>query len=229
MTDQFDNMLAIDTSGKRLILALAFGGDRLVQCDEAVERSHGVVLMKRLQDLFQSAGLDKRELGAIAVMLGPGSFTGLRIGIAAAKGIAVGLGIPVVGVHLFEMFAASCGAAADTAHLLVPSRKGEWYVGTMRNGIVELDDITIVSDADVPARVEGDPVYGVGIDPAEVFAAAELDSRGQFAYSGSDIIHLGRSRLQAGAVPDIINLEPMYLQKAIAETRFDQRHGHSNG
>jgi tRNA threonylcarbamoyladenosine biosynthesis protein TsaB len=162
-------------------------------------------------------------------VLGPGSFTGLRIGIAAAKGIAVGLGIPVVGVHLFEMFAAMQGSAADSVHLLIPSRRGEWYVGTMRDGAVELDDISIVTDAEVPGCVNGDPVYGVGVDPAEVFATAGLDSRGSFVFSGSDIIQLGKRKLQAGQVPDLVSLEPMYLQKAIAETRFDQRHGHDNG
>jgi tRNA threonylcarbamoyladenosine biosynthesis protein TsaB len=229
MTDGLDTILAIDTSTRRLILALTFGGDRLVQCDDAVDKSHGVVLMKRIQDLFQSAGTDKHSLNAIVVLLGPGSFTGLRIGIAAAKGMAMGLGIPVVGVNLFELFAAAHGGEGGTAHLLVPCRKGEWYVGTMRDGRVELDDIAIVPDAHVQTRVGAEPVYGVSVDSTDVCAAAGLDSRGLFVYSGSDIIALGRNKLERGEIPDLVSLEPMYLQKAIAETRFDQRHGHDNG
>jgi len=97
------SVLAIDSSTHILKLALSFGDDRLVQISEEVEKSHGQIIVKKINELFQSAGLNKSMLRAIVVATGPGSFTGLRIGLATAKGIATALNIPVAGVGVFEV------------------------------------------------------------------------------------------------------------------------------
>ncbi len=220
----YKNLLAIDTSSHRLVLALAYGGDRLVKSDNPVERSHGILLMKMIDELFQSSGTTPDALDALVICLGPGSFTGLRIGLAAVKGMATATEIPVVGVNLFELFAFKQRESEDIVHLLIPSRKGEWYLGTFGRGDDFGADINIVTGVDLLERVGSDPVWGVGFDPRELFddgfGATQTDI---FEYSGTDLVHCGLAKLMSGETADLATLEPMYLQKAIAEVRFDQK------
>jgi tRNA A37 threonylcarbamoyladenosine modification protein TsaB len=90
---------------------------------------------------------------------------------------------------------------------------------------VRAEAIRVVSDSDLLIAVARDPVYGLGIDLAAALPGAALNSRGEFLYDGADLINLGRVRLLAGAADDPAALEPLYLQKAIAQTRFEQKHG----
>src|SRR5574341_1324197 len=97
------NILAIDCATSEMKLGLKFGGDRLVKSAVAAEQSHSAQIIKGIAALMASAKCKVTELDAIVVATGPGSFTGLRIGLACAKGMAVALNIPVVGVSLFEV------------------------------------------------------------------------------------------------------------------------------
>src|SRR5512147_1747748 len=117
------NLLAIDTATATLRLALKFGEDRLVKSSERVERSHGQMLMRKIENLCGSASVAPDQIGGIAVAIGPGSFTGLRIGLAAAKGMAVALDIPIVGVSHF-----------DIARFLLTSTEDVCWIGSLRRG-----------------------------------------------------------------------------------------------
>ncbi|MBD3257487.1 tRNA (adenosine(37)-N6)-threonylcarbamoyltransferase complex dimerization subunit type 1 TsaB, partial [candidate division GN15 bacterium] len=146
---EYHNLLAIDTSSKHLVLGLMFGGDRLVQSDNVVEKSHGVILLKKIEELMQSADLSVDLLQGIVVCTGPGSFTGLRIGLAAAKGMAIAAGLPVVGISLFDLFAYKMSGREERLHLLLPSRRGEWYLGTCEAGVLGAENIHVVGEAEL--------------------------------------------------------------------------------
>ncbi len=225
MTDTtFDNILAIDTSTRRLLLALAFGGDRLIKSSDVVEKSHGQLLLKKIDNLFVSADLSVSDLDAVVVALGPGSFTGLRIGLAAAKGLAEAGGLPMVGISLFDLAARLLRQQQPPAYVLIPSRKGEWYVGTLdQSGIAE-SNVRVIAENELPAITADRPVYGIGFDPAAVLPfLSGSTGQGRLEYDGADLLYLGREKLERGEVDDVAALEPMYLQKAIAEARFEQR------
>jgi tRNA threonylcarbamoyladenosine biosynthesis protein TsaB len=94
--------LVIDTSLNACTAAL-FDGDRvLAQSVEAMARGHQERLGGMVAELFDAAGVMPRDLGLIGVTLGPGSFTGLRVGLSFAKGLAVGLGVPLKGIGTLE-------------------------------------------------------------------------------------------------------------------------------
>ena len=218
----YRNILTVDTATRRLVLALAYGEDRLVKSSDAVEKSHGVTIIKKIDELLQSAAMSSNELEAAVVSLGPGSFTGLRIGLAVIKGIAVAAGIPVVGVNMFELSARKLSQQLKRAHVLIPSRKGEVYVGTLCDGVIAEKDIAIVAETDLLAHVGGDKVFGVGFDPGHFFEELPAGSAvGELEYDGADLLYLGKEKLERGEQADLTRLEPMYLQKAIAEVRFD--------
>ncbi len=222
---KFNNVLAIDTATRKLNLALKFGGDRSVKIGETVEKTHGQLLMKRIDDLFQNAGLTIGDLQAVVVSLGPGSFTGLRIGLAAAKGIVVARRLPIVGVGLFEVAAHRLQTEDSPAHVLIQSRKGEYYVGRWRGTTIAEKDIRIVAESELDHIVGSDRLYGVGFDPlAAQPTAASSPAGGVLEYDGADLLAVGERRLDRGESDDPAELQPIYLQKAIAEIRFDEKH-----
>jgi tRNA threonylcarbamoyladenosine biosynthesis protein TsaB len=94
--------LVIDTSLNACIAALYDGDRPVAERVEAMARGHQERLGVMVADLFDTAGVTPKELGLIAVTLGPGSFTGLRVGLSFAKGLAVGLGVPLKGIGTLE-------------------------------------------------------------------------------------------------------------------------------
>jgi len=223
VNDQEANILAIDASSDYLKLAVMFAGDRLVKAEGEAERSHGQVIIKRIADLMQAAGLDKRELNAIAVTIGPGSFTGLRIGLSAAKGMAVALDIPLIGISVYDVAAYKLANQPEPAYVVVPLRRDEFFVALIRDGRQE-GDIHTVEVGDVPGTVGENRVGAYGIDLASRFAGLKLfDISDQIKYDGGDLANLALQRFKAGKLDDVAGLEPLYIKKSQAEIRFDER------
>ena len=95
-------VLAFDTSAAHCAAALLSGDRILASTCEAMSRGQAERLMPLLEELLTSAGLTWQDLSRIGVGIGPGNFTGIRISVSAARGLALGLGIPAIGVSTFE-------------------------------------------------------------------------------------------------------------------------------
>lgn len=98
-------ILAIDSSAKAASAAVGDEGRLLAQCFQCCGLTHSRTLMPMIEDLLKNCSLSISDIGCVAVSVGPGSFTGLRIGIAAAKGIAWARGLPCCGVSTLEAMA----------------------------------------------------------------------------------------------------------------------------
>ena len=107
-------ILAIDTSAAQCAVAL-LGEGRAHARREAMARGHAEALFPMIEALLAEAGVSFDALARIAVCTGPGSFTGLRIGIGAARGLALALDVPAVGVSRFEALAAAAGGPVAVA------------------------------------------------------------------------------------------------------------------
>ncbi|KPK47042.1 MAG: hypothetical protein AMJ77_04410 [Dehalococcoidia bacterium SM23_28_2] len=94
--------LTIDTASHMASVALSEEGALVAELTWHCPRNHSVELLPTLQDLMQRAGVDKGNLGAVFVCIGPGSYTGLRVGVSTAKGLAFALKLPLVGVGRLE-------------------------------------------------------------------------------------------------------------------------------
>ena len=95
-------ILAFDTSGPYCAAALLSGDTVITQTVEEMKKGQAERLMFLLKELLQLHGLAYADLDALSVGTGPGNFTGIRIGVSAARGLALGLGIPAYGVNGFE-------------------------------------------------------------------------------------------------------------------------------
>jgi len=135
------NLLAIETTTEACSVALVHG-DQLLARSELAPRRHTELALPMADALLAEAGLGRHALDAVAVGRGPGAFTGVRIGVALAQGMALALDLPVVAVS--SLAALALEAEEDDAAILavIDARMGEIYAGAYRRdaeaGLVEL-------------------------------------------------------------------------------------------
>ncbi len=181
-----------------------------------------------IDELLAGAGVRLAELGAYAVSIGPGSFTGLRIGLATVKGLAFPDALPVAAVSTLAALCASAGGAGPTAALL-DARRGALYAACVsRPGLTRADLLPdcVAAPADLAARLPQGARVVVGEGAREGasvlarrrpdLALLELPDGGASARS---VALLGTALLAAGEGRDAAELAPAYLRRAEAEAR----------
>lgn len=120
-------VLAIDTSQTTTGVALSRGGEVLSSSVKAGGMKHSEALFSQIDEALKAAGADKSGLGLVVVTRGPGSFTGLRVGLATAKGLAFGLGLKMAGVSTLEALAAGSIPFKGTVAAVVDAKKRQVY------------------------------------------------------------------------------------------------------
>jgi tRNA threonylcarbamoyladenosine biosynthesis protein TsaB len=123
--------LAIDAAGSCCGAAVAAGAELLAIANAAMRHGQAEALLPIIDEVVRGAGLTPPALQLVAVTTGPGSFTGIRVGIASAHGIALALQLPLIGVSSFEAVAAAVPVALLTGRRLLvalDSRRGDFYV-----------------------------------------------------------------------------------------------------
>ena len=127
-------LLIIDTSGP--VCGTAVLEDERVLCEYTVQNrnTHSVNLMPMVEAALRAAGKTIEEMDAVAAVTGPGSFTGVRIGVATAKGLAHGAGIPCIPVDALEVLSVSAGEFDGVICPIQDARAGQVYGAAFRNG-----------------------------------------------------------------------------------------------
>ena len=120
-------ILAFETSAKAGSVALLEDDKLLGENYQNTGLTHSQTLMTMAEDLLKSAGLTPQDVQAVAVAAGPGSFTGVRIGVAAAKGFAWGGELPCYGVSTLEAMAKSLGPWEGTVACVMDARRSQVY------------------------------------------------------------------------------------------------------
>ncbi len=123
-------ILAFETSAKAASVALADGNKLLGESYQNTGLTHSQTLLPMAQDLLKSCGYTPQQVEAVAVAAGPGSFTGIRIGVAAAKGFAWGAELPCCGVSTLEAMALNLGAYDGLVVPVMDARRSQIYTAT---------------------------------------------------------------------------------------------------
>ena len=108
MPDRAPTILAFDTAGPALSIAICQGRRALAAMHLPMQRGHVELLLPAIDGVLKAAGRTFADLDAIATTVGPGSFTGLRTGLAAAQGLALATGLPLIGIDRFTALASAC-------------------------------------------------------------------------------------------------------------------------
>ena len=186
-------ILAFDTATDVATSALVSDGEVLGE-----RASRAVTLLEDVDALLRQAGAHTRELDALAVGIGPGSFTGLRVGLATARGIALALGVPVAGVSTLAALAAGAPGAVP----VVDARRKEVF-------ILE-DDARVLAPGDVEVK-PGTTYVGSGA----VRYRPVLEAAGGQVPPDEDERHVPRARFHAALARDFgpaERVEPLYLR-----------------
>jgi tRNA threonylcarbamoyladenosine biosynthesis protein TsaB len=118
--------LAIDTAAPRLQLGLVLGDGHTDVLVEDIAKGHAEILFDRIATLLARNGLSHADIARIASTTGPGSFTGLRIGLSAARGLGLARGLPVLGIP--SLFAIALGAGPGPVAVLLDARRDDAYL-----------------------------------------------------------------------------------------------------
>ena len=202
-------ILALDTATTRIVVALgATDGTMLAEASWPAGYRHGETLLPAIERLLGEHGVDRSQIAAIVVGTGPGAFTGLRVGIATAKGLAHGLGRPIVGVATGAALLAAAGrmgtVEGDAGALLLPAGPSERLL--VREGM----PAELLPTGTDPALGAG--TWLVAVDLADR-APQDAVERGEAARAGlaAALLAMGAERLGRGDVDDLATLVPEYV------------------
>ena len=235
------NLLAIDASG--IAGSVAYIKDnRLVGeyyiCDKL---THSQTIMPMLEEMKALLNIQLEEIDAVAVTSGPGSFTGLRIGVTAAKALALALNVPIVGVPTLDTMA---HAMVYTERLICPimdARRNQVYTALYKWEADTLKRLTEHMAVDIEEyiiglkdREEKIIFLGDGVSVYENKIKEVLGEKAVFAPSfcnlqhASVLAHVATKCYEAGQVEDPSLFVPIYLRKSQAEREKEERekHGH---
>lgn len=158
-------ILSIETSTSICSVAIHEQGQLLALAEIKEPGAHAEKLLLLVDEVFEKAGLSFADLDAVAVSQGPGSYTGLRIGVSTAKGIAYALDIPLIGINTLQAMAASQNVAhGDYVVAVLDARRKEVYTQTFGDSQQELSPIeaVVLEEGVFDSILEKGRVYFVG-------------------------------------------------------------------
>ena len=220
-------LLAIDTSGPVCGVAILTEAGIAYECAAVNKLTHSTNLMPMVEAAFAATGLTVQDMDRIAVVTGPGSFTGVRIGVSTAKGLAHGAGKPCVAVDALEAMAAGAGEFSGIICPIQDARAGQVYGAAFSAGDVRPDRLM----EDTPLKVEeyvvaiqsmGDRFLflgdGMPVQKAKLQAllgdAAVFANPQQAFLRPAAVAYLGSLATEE---MDYLELMPMYLRAPNAE------------
>ena len=209
-------VLGIESATARAGVAIGTADGVVASAEVTRGPRHAEILVPAVKFVCEQAGIALGEVGAIAVDIGPGLFTGLRVGIATANGLAQALGLPMIGVSSLDLLAHQMRHAGSDIVAVIDARRSEVYAA--RYGVTDRElkrvmDPTVLPPADLMAQLEGaDDVLIVGDTLAEhgaVFALPSAATLVEIAPTCNPV--------------DPSAIAPLYLRKSDAELNADRR------
>lgn len=235
-------ILGIDSSG--LVATVAIQSDDILVGEYTIhnKKTHSQTLLPMIQDMLRMAEVPVEELDAIAVAAGPGSFTGLRIGAATAKGLGQALNIPLVAVSSLEGLAYNLAGADALVCPIMDARRNQAYYGIYDVSgelpvVVAEQDAAPIDTVLQKARETGREMIFVG-DGVPVFANRIAEEEGLSYRLGADNVRyqkassvaaLGRKLMEQGKEMPAERFAPIYLRLSQAERERMEKENISSG
>jgi tRNA threonylcarbamoyladenosine biosynthesis protein TsaB len=215
--DSCGSLGGVALGGHEVIGDLASGDyrDTVLLFRELAGKTFSEQLLSTITEVLSTARVSPSQVSGIVVIHGPGSFTGIRIGVSAAKGLAEGLGIPIIAVSRLELLA-RCAAASETIAILDAGR-GEFFTGVYRGkgSICEAEALSrrdelasMVAESDLPLVVCEDRVLDslTEFNPLRVRVPTAVDA-----------LVVGAQRFRTGRFDEVSSLDANYLRKSESE------------
>ena len=224
-------LLHIETATNVCSVALSFNGQVLSLWESSVKNAHSSILTTFIEECFKSAGIKTSEIDAIAVSEGPGSYTGLRIGVATAKGLCYALDKSLIAIPTLKAMASGMlDSVHGTRHsvlgtLLCPmidARRMEVFSSVFNSGLVEIRKTLaeIIDETSFSELLLENPILFAGDGAAKCRPFLEENENAcfldDFRVSASYMITLAEKKFLCGDFENLAYFEPFYLKDFIA-------------
>lgn len=230
-------ILAVDTATKSCSVAIVDKKLLLAEMTVVNEQTHTKHLLEMISLVIKHSGLKLADLNGFAVTRGPGSFTGLRIGISSVKGLATAQGKPIVGVSSLDVLARQVSFSPYLISSLIDARRDEVYSSRYRykDGKLKKEGKEqAVSPEDAIEEIN-EPCIFVG-SGAVLYRKAIKDKLGEYAYfvqayentiRASKVASLSMDRFENDDTDDVETFVPNYLRKSDAQLKLHEKKGHN--
>lgn len=226
-------VLGIETSTPVSSVALASEQGAIASMTLARGRGHAEFVAPAVQYICDQSGIDLSKVSGITVGLGPGLFTGMRVGIATAKSLAQVLGVPVVGIPSLDLLAFEVRHTSRVICAVIDARRGEVFSGFYRQvpgGVQRISEYHVESPQRLAMEVDykGGDVLFVG-NGAYLYREILPSARSEFASfsrafpSASALVELALPRFIREQTDSLHDLEPLYLRKADVKIGWETR------
>jgi len=225
-------ILAFDTTTKLGSLAITYKDQLISSYTLRSDLSHSKRLLPLIEYALQQSSLTLKEITGFGVTIGPGSFTGIRIGMSVAKGLSYATGKPLVGITTLEAMAAGLPFGAYLICPVIDAKKGEVYAGFFRHQGEGLRRVLpeIVSTPEGVCQYIDEPTIFLGDGTflyREIFrkrlpGKAFFVSEGQSGSIAACVAHLTYDRIRTGKTMDPNLIRPYYIRRSEAELKQDQ-------
>ncbi len=225
-------VLGIDTATLACSAAVVAGGEILAEYTLLVKKTHSERLLPLVAKLLADVGLSVADLDGVAVAAGPGSFTGVRIGVATARALGQALKLPLIGVSTLEALASQAGCFPGLVSPILDARRGQIYNALFQAGkkreracpdrVLDLGELL----EELEQRSEQVLFLGDGVTPHRKAIVAALGERACFPPAeglfnrAAAVARLGQAELAAGGGVSYIELLPLYIRKSEAEVKY---------
>lgn len=227
-------MLALSIESATNSAAVALVDERRVLAERFlnIEKNHSEKLLPQIDGLLADSDISCEALDLIAVSIGPGSFTGLRIGLSTAKGLAYGWDLPIQGVNTLDAMAHVLAGDAGCVVPLVNARRAEAYCGFYRGGERIGDYEVLRADGIRAALTErglsdpvfiGDGVHAIRDDLQAAMPDARFASPCLLDNRASGVGQLALFRFGMSGPDDLDGLRPAYVRASQAQQRFGRK------
>ncbi|MFH1562618.1 MAG: tRNA (adenosine(37)-N6)-threonylcarbamoyltransferase complex dimerization subunit type 1 TsaB [Nitrospirota bacterium] len=220
-------ILGIETATESISVALIDDEEIICEytyqgCLHRCKLDHSAWLMPAIDKLLKDAGLSCQDIEGIAVSSGPGSFTGLRIGVSTAKGLAQGLKIPVVGISTLDSLACNLPYTEKIICPVLDARKKEIYTALYK-GSQRLTDYLVILPQQITEIISQPTIFlGNGLKLYQELIKELLKDKEIYFVppslwlpKASELALLGLKALKAGKQEDIYSFTPFYLRKMV--------------
>ncbi len=226
--------LAIDTATKSAGVALLDDERILAEYFFDLSVNHSETVLPAVHRSLERSGIGIAGVGLIALTVGPGSFTGLRIGASTVKGLALAAGTPVVGVSTLEALAYNAAGFAGVICPLLDARKDEVYAGLYRSDgegrLESLMEERVATPGEILPQIACDALFlGNGVKTAAGLIAARPKGLSHFlppnlqSVRASSVALVGRGKHKRGEALDLTTFVPRYLRRSEAEIRLGEK------
>ncbi|MBL0129665.1 MAG: tRNA (adenosine(37)-N6)-threonylcarbamoyltransferase complex dimerization subunit type 1 TsaB [Flavobacteriales bacterium] len=211
-------VLAIETATHQC--SVAVGRDGVLLAERTTlpgKQAHAASVSVFVAEVMAEAGLTLKDVHAVGVGIGPGSYTGLRIGLSTAKGLCHALDIPIIGVNTLTTLARAAGASATVQWPMIDARRMEVFTQEHDAQGQPIGDMMPVVITDEWIAAQGTiRVFGDGADKATAFwkDRPKVEYLPGIMPDARYLLPLAAERLRAGAVDDLAYLVPTYGKEA---------------